>query len=160
MMRKVVLSLAGLLMISGIPATTFAQLSPTADWAAHAKNQYRVMANVTYMTTSGFESKLDVYKRRDTTTPQPTLVFYHGGGWVAGAKENAVMSIMPWLEMGWNVVNVEYRLLKVAPAPAAVEDALCALRSWSARPRTTASTRPASSSAANQRAGTWRSRRA
>ena len=127
-MRKVVLSLAGLLMISGIPATTFAQLSPTADWAAHASNQYRVMANVTYMTTSGFESKLDVYKRRDTTTPQPTLVFYHGGGWVAGAKENAVMSIMPWLEMGWNVVNVEYRLLKVAPAPAAVEDALCALR--------------------------------
>jgi len=35
---------------------------------------------------------------------------------------------MPWLEMGWNVVNVEYRMARVAEAPAAVEDALCALR--------------------------------
>ena len=38
------------------------------------------------------------------------------------------MSIMPWLEMGWTVVNVEYRMARVAPAPAAVEDATCALR--------------------------------
>ena len=30
--------------------------------------------------------------------------------------------------MGWNVVNVEYRLAKVSLAPAAVQDALCALR--------------------------------
>jgi acetyl esterase/lipase len=38
------------------------------------------------------------------------------------------MSLMPWFEMGWNVVNVEYRLGRVALAPAAVEDGLCALR--------------------------------
>ena len=38
------------------------------------------------------------------------------------------MSIVPWLEMGWNVVNVEYRLARVALAPAAVEDCMCALR--------------------------------
>jgi acetyl esterase/lipase len=38
------------------------------------------------------------------------------------------MSIMPWLEMGWNVVNVEYRMARVALAPGAVEDAQCALR--------------------------------
>jgi len=30
--------------------------------------------------------------------------------------------------MGWNVVNVEYRLARVSVAPAAVEDCLCALR--------------------------------
>ena len=38
------------------------------------------------------------------------------------------MSVMPWLEMGWNVVNVEYRMARVSQAPAAVEDAQCALR--------------------------------
>jgi len=38
------------------------------------------------------------------------------------------MSLMPWMEMGFNVVNVEYRLARVALAPAAVEDCLCALR--------------------------------
>jgi acetyl esterase/lipase len=35
---------------------------------------------------------------------------------------------MPYLERGWAVVNVQYRLADVSPAPAAVEDCLCALR--------------------------------
>jgi len=111
-----------------IVPSALAQLSPTAEWATHASNEYQVMANVTYLTATGYESKLDVYKRRDTQAPQPTLVFYHGGGWIGGTKEASFMSIMPWLEMGWNVVNVEYRMARVAPAPAGVEDALCALR--------------------------------
>lgn len=92
-------------------------------------NRYMVTPDVTYLTASnGYEVKLDVYRRRDVQTPQPTLVFYHGGGWVAGSKDAALMSFMPWIDMGWNVVNVGYRLLRVAGAPAAVEDAQCALR--------------------------------
>jgi acetyl esterase/lipase len=128
MLKKAVLIVVSLLMITAVPSITFAQLSPTADWATHAQNEYQVIANVTYMTATGYESKLDVYKRRDVTTPQPTLVFYHGGGWVGGTKEASFMSVVPWLEMGWNVVNVEYRMARVALAPAAVEDSTCALR--------------------------------
>lgn len=110
-------------------ATTlaFAQLPPAADWAAHAQNEYQVFPNITYLTASGYESKLDVYQRRDMAT-HPTLIFFHGGGWIRGTKETSAMSILPWLEMGWNVVNVEYRMARVALAPAAVEDGLCALR--------------------------------
>ena len=119
---------AGAVMMAFVPSTTFAQLSPAADWAVRAKNTYRVISNVTYMTATGYDAKLDVYRRRDTDAAQPTLVFYHGGGWVVGTKEASFMSIMPWLEMGWTVVNVEYRMARVAPAPAAVEDATCALR--------------------------------
>jgi acetyl esterase/lipase len=110
-----------------VAPTAFAQ-SPTAEWAAHAQNQYAVQANVTYLTASGHESKLDIYRRRDVQTPQPTLVFFHGGGWVGGSKEASFMSLIPWFEMGWNIVNVEYRMARVAEAPAAVEDAVCALR--------------------------------
>ena len=128
MLKKVLFVTIGLLMISAIPFETFAQLSAPADWAVRAHNSYRVLANVTYMTSTGYEAKLDVYRRRDTSDPQPTLVFYHGGGWVLGTKDSAIMSIMPWLEMGWTVVNVGYRLASVAPAPAAVVDATCALR--------------------------------
>ncbi|MGE3704504.1 MAG: alpha/beta hydrolase fold domain-containing protein [Vicinamibacterales bacterium] len=124
MLKKAFVMAAAVAVMS--PAA-FAQ-SPTAEWAAHAQNQYQVAANITYLTASGYESKLDVYRRRDVQTPQPTLVFYHGGGWVAGTKEAAMMSLIPWLEMGWNVVNVEYRMNRVALAPAAAEDALCALR--------------------------------
>jgi acetyl esterase/lipase len=34
--------------------------------------------------------------------------------------------------LGWNVINVEYRMANVSLAPAAVEDYSCALR-WAAR---------------------------
>ncbi len=125
-MRKIAAIAFGVSVV--VSSAAFAQLSPTADWAVHAQNQYQVASNVTYLTASGYDSKIDVYRRRDATTPQPTLVFYHGGGWIAGTKEASFMSIMPWLEMGWNVVNVEYRMARVALAPGAAEDAVCALR--------------------------------
>ena len=69
-----------------------------------------------------FEAKLDVYARSDVTTPQPTMIWIHGGGWTGGNKEGATFSLLPYMEMGWNVVNVEYRLAKISLAPAAVED--------------------------------------
>jgi acetyl esterase/lipase len=122
-------------LVTSIPPT-FAQLAPSATWATHATNEYQVFPNLTYLIASNYEAKLDVYKRRDSTGPQPTLIFIHGGGWVQGSKEQSVMSLMPWLEMGWNVVNVEYRLGRVAPAPAAVEDCLCALRFVAAQAKT------------------------
>ena len=118
--------LAGLAV--AVPLSSPAQLSPSATWAAHASNQYQILPNITYLTANNYEAKLDIYKRTDTTGPQPTLIWIHGGGWTGGAKEGALMSLMPWFEMGWDVVNVEYRLARVSLAPAAVEDCLCALR--------------------------------
>ena len=127
---------AAIAFVVVLPETSHAQLSPSANWAAHAANQYRVVPDVTYLTASNYESKLDIYARRDVTTPQPTLVYFHGGFWAAGTKEGSLMSLVPWMEMGWNVVNVEYRLARVAPAPAAVEDCLCALRYLAAQAKT------------------------
>jgi len=105
-----------------------AELSPSATWATHAANEYQVVPNITYLVANNYEAKLDVYKRRDAGGPQPTLIWIHGGGWTGGTKEAALMSLMPWFEMGWNVVNVEYRLRRISLAPAAVEDCLCALK--------------------------------
>ena len=99
-------------------------------------NTYQIAANLTYLTASNYESKMDIYYRRGATTPLPTVVYFHGGFWAAGNKEGAVMKLLPWMEMGWNVVNVEYRLARVAPAPAAVEDCLCALRYLAAQAKT------------------------
>jgi acetyl esterase/lipase len=125
-MLRTALALLALPLIA-VPVLT-QQRSPTAEWATTLANRYQISPNVTYLTATGFESKLDVYRRRDAAAPQPTVVFYHGGGWIGGTKESSFMAVMPWLEMGWNVVNVEYRMARVAEAPAAVEDALCALR--------------------------------
>ena len=116
------------LLLCALAPTAFPQLSPSATWATHFANEYQVFPNVTYLTASNVELKLDVYQRRGMTTPQPTVIYMHGGFWVAGNKEGAIMALMPWLEMGYNVVNVEYRLGRVALAPAALEDCFCALR--------------------------------
>jgi acetyl esterase/lipase len=89
---------------------------------------YGVTANLTYLQAGGVDLKLDVYRPRGISDPNPTLVYYHGGGWTNGSKESSSLTFLPYLEMGWSVVNVEYRLASVAHAPAAVEDARCALR--------------------------------
>src|SRR5437763_7009885 len=123
-----------LLLIAAFALTVpvYAQLSPQAAWSAQVAAGYTVNANLTYRTASNQQLKMDVYYRRGVTTPQPTLVYMHGGFWVAGAKETAIMGLLPWLEMGWNVINVEYRLGVAADqstlAPAAVDDCFCALR--------------------------------
>ena len=107
---------------------SFAVAQTAADFAQHATNQFQVAANVTYLTAGGHDLKLDVYQKRGATTPQPTVVFFHGGFWVAGSKDTSQLALLPWMEMGYQVVNVEYRLGAVAQAPAAVEDCMCAMR--------------------------------
>ena len=104
----------------------------SGSFAAWVGNDYRVSPNITYKVASNAEQKLDVYHKRDKSSPRPTVIYIHGGGWVGGSKEASVLRIAPYLEMGFNVVNVEYRLGRVARAPAAVEDCRCALR-WAIR---------------------------
>ena len=105
-----------------------AESSETAAFAVDLGSKYRIVPNITYLTANNWEAKLDVYQPRGDSEPKPTLIYIHGGGWVGGSKESSVMRLMPFIEMGWAVVNVEYRLARVSLAPAAVEDCRCALR--------------------------------
>jgi len=109
------------------PAPSHAQQSPSMRLGATLTSSHRTISNVTYMRASGYDAQMDVYVAR-SATPAPTLVYIHGGGWVGGTKEGAVLQVMPYLAMGWTVANVEYRLARNALAPAAVEDTRCALR--------------------------------
>jgi acetyl esterase/lipase len=107
----------------------FAQSSAqSSDWVAKFANRYSVQANIVYGVENNYEDKLDLYERKNATAPLPVLVYIHGGGWTGGTKEGGFNKVLPYLEMGWNVVNVEYRLAKVSLAPGAVEDCLCALK--------------------------------
>ena len=99
----------------------------SARWAAEFYNHYRTIADVTYKTVGGTDLKLDIYQRSDLAGPVPTLFFVHGGGWVHQSRADVLGNILPWLEMGWTVVNVDYRIANVARAPAAAEDCRCAL---------------------------------
>jgi acetyl esterase/lipase len=110
------------------PQVARAQAADASQKFVQVANGYQVTPNITYLTANNWDSKLDVYQPRGLTAPNPTLVYFHGGGWTAGSKEGSSLTFLPYLEMGWTVVNVGYRLASVSLAPAAVEDARCALR--------------------------------
>ena len=103
--------------------------SPGSDrWVDYASGDFDIVPNITYGTASGTTLKLDLYAAKNHSIPLPTLVLFHGGGWVAGQKERNVFQLLPYLSLGWSVINVEYRLAGTSLAPAAVEDCRCALR--------------------------------
>ena len=104
-----------------------AQTTDAAAKFVQVASSYRLTPNVTYLRAGGVDLALDVY-RAPGAGPHPTLLYIHGGGWTNGSKEASALTFLPWLEMGWNVVNAEYRMADDAHAPAAVEDCRCALR--------------------------------
>ena len=106
---------------------SWSQLTPAEANAAVMSGDYSVKPDIVYLTANNYQNKLDVYQASGEQ-PHPTLIYIHGGGWVEGRKEEDVLEAIPFLEKGWSVVNVEYRLAGVSLAPAAVEDCRCALR--------------------------------
>jgi acetyl esterase/lipase len=104
------------------------QLQPTERWTATIAEKYLIYPDVNYGWANNYALKLDVWQRKDVKGPVPTLIYIHGGGWIFGDRTGATLLFLPYLEMGWNVVNVEYRMANNSPAPAAVEDTRCALR--------------------------------
>jgi acetyl esterase/lipase len=96
-----------------------------------------IKPNVVYSRADGMDLKLDIYAPRANLYPKPssssgprkavpTLVYFHGGGWMGGSKDSASIRLMPYLQKGWAAVAVQYRLGGEALAPAAIEDTRCA----------------------------------
>ncbi len=106
----------------------FGQQPRSGHWTETASFDYGISADITYGVFNNVPVHLDVWRNLKATGPVPTLLYVHGGGWVFGDKNGAVNLFLPYIEHGWNVVNVEYRMAGVSPAPAAVEDVRCALR--------------------------------
>jgi acetyl esterase/lipase len=121
-----------ILLVLLLVASAAAQLSEAERSAAIAGSRYGVTPNITYFIANHEELKLDLYRPLASTqanaAPAPVVIYIHGGGWIRGTKEGSQMSLEPYLQWGFAVVNVEYRLAKSSPAPAAVEDCRCALR--------------------------------
>lgn len=71
---------------------------------------------------------LDVYQV-PSDKPTPVVIQIHGGGWIRGDRPSGSGSFGSFFAAGMSVVAVQYRNAIDAPAPAAVQDVLCAM-SW------------------------------
>jgi len=87
---------------------------------------FTAQLNVVYTKVKDWEGKMDLYLPPGTKGPSPVVINIHGGGWNHGVKESQT-GFTTFFKMGFAVANMEYRLTGQATAPAAVEDARCAL---------------------------------
>src|SRR5437879_1453667 len=101
-----------------------------AAWAAPAQmpDWATIEANIPYDQYK--ETVLDILQpTAKATGKRPGVIVIHGGGWTGGTKESQIQPMcLRYVEKGYVVANVEYRLAKAALAPAAVTDALNAAR--------------------------------
>ena len=111
--------------------------APDYTWA----HSYNLKKDLAYGQEAA--QKLDIYVQGDwvgepsffkeDTLLKPTLIYFHGGAWLHQSKDDFLNHQMYvyFMQKGWNVVNVEYRLGK-GTAPYAADDVLCAVK-WVAQ---------------------------
>jgi len=87
---------------------------------------YQAQIDVIYTKVESWNGRMDLYTNPKFETPTPVVINIHGGGWNHGVKESQT-GYGSFFKNGYAVANVEYRLVDVAPAPAAIEDVRCAL---------------------------------
>jgi len=98
-----------------------------ATWIGINVFDCRVDRDIAYLPSAGAANRLDLY-RPPGSRPRPTLVYFHGGGWLpASSKKDVDVWKLPFLYLGWNIANVEYRRSDIAKAPQALADSICAV---------------------------------
>ena len=81
----------------------------------HIRENFKIFKDVSYDTDK--EQNMDIYLSKETNslTKKVTIIFIHGGGYYFGDKSQVERYIKPYLENGFNVVNMNYRLKRGIP---------------------------------------------
>ena len=109
--------------MSRLIATALLAIATTASAQQPTPREVR---NIHYITADTVNSALDLYQST-SASPAPVLIYFHGGSWTTGARPKSANSFRGFLDLGFSVLSVDYRMSGVAPAPAAVQDARCVL---------------------------------
>lgn len=74
--------------------------------------------------------RMDVYLPDQASSQRPLLVMVHGGAWRFGDKKNRAVvknKIQRWVEQGWVLVSLNYRMLPDTPPDQQAKDIASAL---------------------------------
>jgi acetyl esterase/lipase len=86
-----------------------------------------IVQDIEYAHPDGVSLRLDAFIPGGDG-PFPALIALHGGGWVAGDKSEWDNNCRQLAQLGLACFSVDYRLAPQHPYPAAVDDALSAIR--------------------------------
>jgi acetyl esterase/lipase len=98
--------------------------------AARTPEDVRVVRDISYGADKA--QRFDVYvstKAPASLAAAPVIFFVHGGGWARGDKTNAHVvepKVSHWVDQGWVVISVNYRMLPT-PVATQAEDVAAAL---------------------------------
>jgi acetyl esterase/lipase len=106
----------------------------TLSIAAQQQQQPRVPGGVkahrdlAYVENGHERQKLDLFLPEKSDAPLPLLIWIHGGGWQAGSKDGCPPLRGSYIEHGYAVASIGYRLSGHAVFPAQIEDCKSAIR--------------------------------
>lgn len=120
MSRLLHLPLTMLLLAACGPSSLINALSP----ASH----YDRLENQPY--GGGERQKLDIYLPRSSQTPSRLIIFFYGGAWESGSKDDYAFVASSLTDAGYAVIIPDYRLYPDVRFPAFVSDAARAT-AWS-----------------------------
>jgi acetyl esterase/lipase len=109
-----------------LSTSLYAQNADTTYKPVEFPAGYSAKIDVEYTKVGEWSGRIDLYLPPSKNGPSPVVINIHGGGWNKGVKESQT-GFNTFFKMGFAVANMEYRLTGQATAPAAVEDARCAL---------------------------------
>lgn len=79
--------------------------------ANYSTGEVRVVSNLAYKDDGDFYHNFDIYYGKSSGSALPTVVNVHGGGLVYGTKEICKQACVYLAKLGFNVANINYRLL-------------------------------------------------
>lgn len=109
------------------PPTGGVQLTPATSYTTHANLRY---------SNASDRLQLDLYVP-NTSTVKPVIIYIHGGGWNSGSKDQyctpatkfgSTPTTSTFMNRGYAVACINYRLSTEAPFPAQIEDIKSAIR--------------------------------
>lgn len=88
----------------------------------------KALRDLAYIENGHERQKLDLYLPEKSDRPLPLIVWVHGGGWQAGSKDQCFALRHGFVEHGYALASIGYRLSSHAPFPAQIQDCKAALR--------------------------------
>lgn len=116
-----------------LPAITSSQPSNNSGsndvmGTEEANPAHKYYIDLPYVKNPHGQQKLDLYLPKNGEGPWPLIIWIHGGGWFAGSKDYCLPKLTGFLERGFAIASIDYRLTDVAPFPAQIHDVKAATR--------------------------------
>lgn len=121
-MKRIEILSAGVVTLAVLNTSAVAQPNRGAPTGVVAHR------NLEYIPKGHESHKLDIFVPKDASGSLPLIVWVHGGGWQNGSKDGCPPLRKGYVQRGYAVAAINYRLSGHATFPAQIQDCKAAIR--------------------------------